>query len=120
MPVLRLLGLSERAAPLTIVGMTLGITYGGGLIIKESRSGHLSTRDVFFSLALLSLCHSLIEDTFLMVAIGANVWGVLFPRMFFGLAVVFVLARVLGRLPDEKFERFLVRPRPGRQAPGAN
>jgi hypothetical protein len=110
MPVLRALGLSEHAAPLTIVGMTLGITYGGGLIIRESRSGQLSSRDVFFSLALLSLCHSLIEDTLLMVAIGSDLVGVLFGRLLFGLAVVFVLARIFGRLPDERFERFLVRP----------
>lgn len=114
MPVLRMLGLSEHAAPLTIVGMTLGITYGGGLIIKESRSGQLSSRDVFFSLALLSLCHSLIEDTLLMVAISSHLWTVLFGRMFFGLAVVFVLARILGRLSDDRFERFLIRPQPGR------
>ena len=113
MPVLRALGLSEHAAPLTIVGMTLGITYGGGLIIKESRSGQLSSRDVFFSLALLSLCHSLIEDTLLMLAIGAHIAGVLFGRLLFSLAVVFVLARIFGRLPDDRFERFLVRPRAG-------
>ena len=116
MPVLRMLGLSEHAAPLTIVGMTLGITYGGGLIIKEAKSGRLSSRDVFFSLALLSLCHSLIEDTLLMVAIGAHLWTVLVARILFGLAVVFLLARLLGRLPDERFERFLVRPQPGRPA----
>ncbi len=52
-PVLTLLGISDRAAPLAIVGMTLGLTYGGGLIIQEARAGHLSRHDVFCALALL-------------------------------------------------------------------
>ncbi|NLW51086.1 MAG: hypothetical protein GXY85_09645 [Candidatus Brocadiaceae bacterium] len=113
-PLLHRLGLSENATPLTIIGMTLGLTYGGGLIIRESRSGRLSGRDVFFSLALLSLSHSLIEDTLLMMAIGAHVGGVLVGRVLFSIAVVYVLARTLGRLPDETFERLLVRPAAGR------
>jgi len=32
---------------LTIIGMTLGLTYGGGLIIQEARAGKLSRFDVF-------------------------------------------------------------------------
>jgi hypothetical protein len=109
MPVLRALGMSADAAPVTVIGMTLGLTYGGGLIIRESRSGQLSSRDVFFSVALLSLCHSLIEDTLLMVAIGAHWSGVLVGRLLFSLAVVFLLARIFARMPDEKFERILTR-----------
>jgi hypothetical protein len=113
-PVLRALGMSSRAAPVTIVGLTLGLSDGGGLIIRESQSGQLSSRDVFFSLALLSLCHSLIEDTLLMLAIGAHISGVLFGRVLFCLAVLFVLARLLARMPDERFERLLVRPQAGK------
>jgi hypothetical protein len=109
MPVFRALGIGPGAAPVTVVGLTLGLTYGGGLIIREAQSGKLSSRDVFFSLALLSLCHSLIEDTLLMMAIGAHISGVLFARVLFSLAVVFVLARLFARMPDEKFERLLTR-----------
>ena len=76
-PVLTLLGISERAAPLAIIGMTLGLTYGGGLIIQEARAGHLSRHDVFCALALLGICHSFIEDTLLMVVIGGHLSGTL-------------------------------------------
>jgi hypothetical protein len=117
-PVLRLLGISHEAAPVAIVGMTLGLTYGGGLIINESRSGRVGPRDVFFSLALMALCHSLIEDTLLMAALGAHVSGIFFGRLIFSLFVVFVLVRTLGRLPDDKFERLLVRPRAEPRADG--
>ncbi|MFO7898222.1 MAG: hypothetical protein R6V58_04080 [Planctomycetota bacterium] len=113
-PVLRLLGMSRDAAPVTIIGMTMGLSYGGGLIIREARSGRLGERDIFFSLALMSLCHSLIEDTLLLAALGAHHSGILWGRLGFALAAVFLLARALRRLPDAFFRRHLFRSRPAR------
>ena len=108
-PVLRMLGMSKDAAPITIVGMTLGLTFGGGLIIREAQSGRLSKRDVFFSLALMSLCHSLIEDTILMTALGAHPSGILLGRITFSLVVVFLLVKLLGAVSEDLFDRFFVR-----------
>ncbi len=117
-PVLRVLGMSRDAAPITIVGMTMGISYGGALIIQEAQSGRLSARDVFFSLALMSLCHSLIEDTLLMTALGGHVSGVLLGRLLFALVVTALLVKAVGLLPEGAFERYLARP-PGRKNDGA-
>lgn len=105
-PVLTLLGISERAAPLAIIGMTLGLTYGGGLIIQEARAGHLSRRDVFCALALLGICHSFIEDTLLMVVIGGHLSGTLFGRTLFALLIAFLVARLLRRLPEAILDRW--------------
>ncbi len=110
-PVLTALGMSRAAAPVTIIGMTLGLSYGGGLIIQESRSGRLGKRDVFFSLALMGLCHSLIEDTLLMMAIGAHHSAVLWGRLVFALVAVFLLVRLLRRVPGDKFDRYFLRAR---------
>jgi hypothetical protein len=71
-PILRRLGISAEATPLTVVGVTLGLSYGGGLLIQHARTGEIADRDVFFSMALLGLCHSLIEDTLVMSAVGAH------------------------------------------------
>lgn len=109
-PGLRLLGMSRDAAPVTVIGMTLGLTYGGGLIIQEARSGILGKRDVFFSLALMGLTHSLFEDTILMMLLGGRLSGVLVWRTVFSLLVIFTLVRLLGRLPDKTFEKYLCRP----------
>ncbi len=105
-PALRLLGISDRAAPLAIIGMTLGLTYGGGLIIQEARAGHLSRQDVFCALALLGICHSFIEDTLLMVVIGGHLSGTLLWRTLFALLVTFLVARLLRRLPPPLAERW--------------
>ncbi len=109
-PGLRLLGMSRDAAPVTVIGMTLGITYGGGLIIQEARSGILSKRDVFFSMALMSLSHSLVEDTILMMLLGGHLSGILGGRVVFSLLAIFLLVRLLARLSEKTFERYFCRP----------
>ena len=111
-PLLALLGMSRQVAPLTIVGMTLGLSYGGGLIIREAGSGHLERRDIFSSIALLGLCHSLIEDSLLMMVLGGHVSGVLWGRLVFALLVVFLLCRLLRLMPPTLLERYFVRPAP--------
>ena len=106
-PVLTTLGMSPHAAPMAIIGMTLGMAYVGGLILRETASGRLSARDVFSAFALLSLCHSIIEDTLLMAALGAHVSGTLVARLLFAFVAIALLARGLRRLPDRSFSRFL-------------
>jgi hypothetical protein len=108
-PVLARLGMGREAAPVTIIGMTLGLSYGGGLIIREAQSGRLSKRDIFCSIALMGLCHSLIEDTLLMMLLGGHISGVLWGRLLFSLTAVFLLGRLIRVLPPASFERYLVR-----------
>jgi hypothetical protein len=106
-PLLRVAGISASATPLTTVGLLLGISYGGALIIQEARAGHLSARDVFLSVSLMGLSHGLIEDTLIVVAFGADLTSVLVGRVVFSLALVFLLARAISRVPDATFFRFL-------------
>jgi hypothetical protein len=108
-PLLRVLGMSKEAAPLAIIGLTLGISYGGGLIINEARSGKLSKRDIFLSLSLMSMSHSLIEDTLLMVAMGASLTGILLGRIIFTFLAMLLLIRIVRRITDHSFKRYLIR-----------
>lgn len=109
-PVLALLGMGRAAAPVTIIGMTLGLSYGGGLIIQEAQSGRLSKRDIFCSIALMGLCHSLIEDTLVMMLLGGHISGVFWGRLVFSLLAIFLLVQLIRVLPQRIFERYLVRP----------
>jgi hypothetical protein len=95
--------------PTTVIGMTLGLSYGGGLIIQEARSGRLSKHDVFFSLALLSICHSIVEDTLLMMVIGGHLSGILWARVLFSLLIIFLLVRIIRKIPEPTFSRLLLR-----------
>ena len=96
-PLLPLFGMSHRAAPVTVVGMILGIAYGGALIIKETTTGKMDSREVFNSLALMSLSHGLIEDTLVMMALGAKLGGILWGRLFFSLALMYLFVQAADR-----------------------
>lgn len=105
-PVLKILGISKEAAPVTIIGMTLGLSYGGGLIIQEAKTGALAKRDLFASVTLMGLCHGIFEDTFLMMVLGAHLSGIFWGRLLFSLLAIFLLVKLMGKLPDRFLERF--------------
>ncbi|RTE64958.1 hypothetical protein EH243_14930 [Amphritea opalescens] len=109
-PVLKLLGIGPQAASLTIVGVTLGLSFGGGLLIREAQSGRVSPKDCFSALCLLSLCHSMIEDTLLVMTLGADLSGVLWARLIFSLVFIAIMTRVLNRLSEPTQHRWLLNP----------
>ena len=98
-PILRSLGLDSRLAPVSAIGLLMGLAYGGALIIQMFRDQTFDPRARFMALAFLSLLHGIIEDTALMLAIGADIWVILVGRIIFTLAVVAILARLTARLP---------------------
>lgn len=110
-PILRSMGIGREAGAITIVGVTLGLSYGGGLIIHEARSGRIPSRDIFLALSFMGLCHSLIEDTLLMLLLGADVFGVLWARMLFSLVFLWILAWSVARMPDSVFNALLMHAR---------
>ena len=101
-PVLPYFGMSRQAAPITVVGMIMGIGYGGALIIRETSTGKMAREEVFNSMALLGLCHGLVEDTLLMAAIGGKFGGILWGRIIFSLIVTFVLVRIVHILAAKR------------------
>lgn len=98
-PVLPYFGMGREAAPITVVGMIMGIGYGGALIIRETGRGKMDRREIFNSLAMMGLCHGLVEDTLVMVALGGKLGGILWGRIVFSLIVTFFLVRILSILP---------------------
>ena len=96
-PLLRFIGIGREATNVTIIGFTLGLSIGAGLLIREARTGKMSRRDIFLTMAFLGLCHSVIEDTLLILLMGADLSAILWARLVFAITVTALLAR-LGRL----------------------
>lgn len=107
-PMLKVLGIGKEVLPITMIGLTLGISYGGAFIIKEANEGKASRRDVFYAMTLMGLCHSMIEDTLLMVAMGGNISGILFARIIFALLVSFLLVKATKKMSDHKFNKWFL------------
>ena len=108
-PLLKLMGIGRQATSLAIVGVTLGLSFGGGLLIKEAQSGNVRAKDCFSALCLLSLCHSIIEDTLLVLTMGADLSGVLWTRLIFSLVLVSLITRLLLNTSAEFQQRYLFR-----------
>lgn len=106
-PILRLLGIGHQATSITIIGMTLGLSFGGGLLINEAKQGHIPPKDIFSAMGLLGLCHSLIEDTLLLLLLGADISGVLWFRLVFSLVIVAAGFRLLERQSPAFKNRFM-------------
>lgn len=107
-PVLHFLGIGKAASTITIVGIVLGLAYGGGLIIEEARSGRIDRRDILFSLCLMGLCHSLFEDSLLMVALGGHLSGILWGRALFAMVCIFFMVKWISRISETAFRKYLV------------
>ena len=107
-PALKTLGIGREAETITLVGLTLGLSYGGALMIKEVEKGHVTPKEVLFSVSFLSLCHSLIEDTLLMMLISADVSGILFARLLFSFIVIFLLVIIVNRLSATTINRYFL------------
>jgi hypothetical protein len=106
-PFLKLMGIGREATTLTVIGMTLGLAIGGGLLIREAEQGHVSRRDIFASLTMLALCHSLIEDTLLMMLLGAHVSGIFWGRLLFTLLTLALVTRWLNQRDDTFVDKWL-------------
>lgn len=98
LPFLRLMGIGGGAATITVIGLVMGLAYGGGLIMHDVHKGKVERRDVFPAISLMSLSHALIEDTLLMYLIGATMWGTFVGRLLFSLLVVAALSRLAAGL----------------------
>jgi hypothetical protein len=97
-PFLKLLGIDKSAANITVIGFTLGLSFGGGLLIAEARSGNISKRTVFLSMSFLCLCHSLVEDTLLMMLLGADLSGILWMRLLLTFIIIGSFARIFFKV----------------------
>lgn len=107
-PLLRLMGIGAEVTTIAIIGLTLGIVYGGVLIINESKNKSINKRDIFYCLALMGLCHSLIEDTILMMALGGHYTGILIFRLLASFIIIWGIVKFAKRFSDSSFAKYFL------------
>jgi len=97
MPPLRLFGIQKEAMNIIIVGMFIGIQFGGGMLIKEVKKGTIDKQSIFLSVSLLNLLHAMIEDTILMALVGGHISGILIARVIFSLVLSYFIFMIYKR-----------------------
>lgn len=98
------LGMSEKVANIILIGLTLGISFGGGFLIEESKKNNISKKDILLSLSFLSLCHSIIEDTILILLLGSHISGILFFRFIYTVIIILFMKILL----ETKMQKFIL------------
>ena len=100
-PVMQRLKLPNRMAFPLLAGLFLGIVFGSGVIISFANDGTLAKRDLILVLVFLGICHSIIEDTLIFAALGANWWVLFSCRFALAALAAFAVSFVLPTKPDE-------------------
>ena len=117
-PLFKRMGIGETATTMTMVGLFLGLSYGGGLLIEHGKRRDISRRDILCALTLLCLCHSVIEDTLVALLVGAHYSGVLVGRLLFSLVFMIGFSFLIRRLSDRSLQFFTSNARrPGFSSP---
>jgi hypothetical protein len=105
-PPLKFFGISDSAMNIIIVGMTMGLQFGGGILIKEVNSGKIDKQSVFLSILMVNLVHAIFEDTLLMLAVGGHYSGVVFARIIFCLVISLLMFKIYKRY-NLFFEKYI-------------
>lgn len=87
-PLMTLFGLSRDSSFLWLVMNTIGLAYGGSILISEYESGEISRRDSQLLNTHVAMSHSLLEDSLIFIAIGISPIWIFVPRIILSLIAV--------------------------------
>ena len=92
-PLTKLAGIQPEGNLPLLAGLLLGIGYGGAIIIETANAGKLGPADVYLINLFLVICHSLVEDTLIWLAIGARAIPVQVARLVLAVIICWLVSR---------------------------
>ena len=82
-----------------VVGLTLGLGFGGGPMIKDVKQGLVKPRSAVGALIFINLFHSIFEDTTILMLLGPSLMVILLVRGVFVFLLTYFLIKVFDFLP---------------------
>jgi len=89
-PLMKVFGLPEKASFLWIVANIVGYAYGAGIIAEQIQSGRMKPQEGDLFNHHAAVCHSLLEDTALFIALGIPLFWLTVPRLVMAIAAVWL------------------------------
>ncbi len=106
-PFLKILNIGQSASTIVVVGLTLGLGFGGGLMIKDVKQGLVKPRSAVGALIFINLFHSIFEDTTILMLLGPSLMVILLVRGVFVFLLTYFLIKVFDFLPIKTYEKLL-------------
>ncbi len=89
-PIMTLFGLKRSSSLVWLILNTLGLAYGGSLMIVEREQNTLQKSEAKLLNTHIAMSHSMLEDTMLYVALGLSLFWMVIPRIALAIVLVWV------------------------------
>nr|WP_312579157.1 nucleoside recognition domain-containing protein [Sedimentibacter sp.] len=96
-PATNFLTIEENSGISLVIGIIFGLLFGAGAMIQNTKEHDIDKRSIFLICMFLSLCHAVIEDTFIFGAIGANFAIILGSRIIAAILTTLVLSKMIKK-----------------------
>lgn len=91
-PVLRIMGLSDAVGMIWLTAAVFGISYGGAVIVEETRTGRLKPEALRRLHLSIGINHAMVEDPALFLSLGLPAFWLWVPRLLAAVAAVYLAA----------------------------
>lgn len=98
-PLLAMFGLTGRVGMLWMTAVIFGLTYGGAVIVEETRENRLSQEELLRLHLSIGINHSVIEDPAVFLSLGLSPFWLWVPRIAASILMVHLFT-VIARLAD--------------------
>ena len=93
-PLMKVLGLSDRAVTMWIAGAGFGLIYGSAVIMEEAKKEALTKQELEHLHISIGINHSIVEETALFLVLGVNPLWLLIPRFVTATVAVHALRAI--------------------------
>lgn len=90
-PLLKAMGLSRKVGILWMTAVIFGLTYGGAVIVEETKNEELTTDELEELHLSIGINHSMIEDPSLFLPLGISPFWLWIPRLLVAIIAVRLL-----------------------------
>ncbi|MCY8857847.1 nucleoside recognition domain-containing protein [Bacillus atrophaeus] len=97
-PFTQMLGMNKNTSMTMVAGLTIGLAYGAGVMIKAVEDDGVSRRDMTLAFIFLVACHAVVEDTLVFIPLGIPVWPLLFIRITTAILLTMAIAYTWKKL----------------------
>ena len=105
-PLLRVMGIGKRGATIAIVGVTLGLSFGSGVLMKDVATATIPQRDVFGVMCFINLKHSLFEDTAILLLLGPSLFVIVILRLVCAVIITSLAMAFTSKMTGDQMRRY--------------